>query len=518
MPLRHSLANLPVSLVAILISCLFSLVVILQNPILNDDAYSYLRAAELFNLSGAGAVLETYGWYGYSVLIALADRILPGDIKTAAHLLNTAAYALLVHVFIQLCREYQDLRRIQWFAALTVLVFPLLNEMRFFLIRDAAFWALTLLSFLYLLRYLRNGLLRSALWWFLTLLAAITFRLEGLLLLVATPIVLLLTPDPAQPGSHRWRQTGMLMGVMGAGLVAVLLLGALLGLDLPGLVLFAYRYYLPQLANLWPLLVSSAEQLNQALFTLDNFPGSDNVLMGLTILLFAYLFTMFANLVNALSLPAVLLLMHGWWVNRLILPANFRRPLFVYIGTALLGLLMFVLIMHFLTQRYTMLPCLLLLSLMPMILNKLYERAVVRNKYKRFRLLVVLFCVYYLIDSLFSFGASKTHVEEAIAWSRSNLPATAVLHTNQFAIAYESGRMEQYDRISTSAEDTVNFALDPIQTGPGAGNQGAPHYFLLDVRSTETELRQRLDSNPQLLHVTSFRNNRNDEIRVYQRQ
>jgi len=514
MSLRFSPANLPVSLVAVVLSCLFSLVVILQNPVLNDDAYSYLRAAEVFNASGAAVVLETYGWYGYSIVIALADHILPGDLKTSAHLLNTAAYALLVYAFIELCREYQNLRRVQWYAALTVLLFPLLNEMRFFLIRDAAFWALTLLSFLHLLRYIRHGALRSAIFWFIALITGIAFRLEGLLLLAAAPIALLLTPDTVLAGK-RWHQTGMLLAVIAAGLAGVLLLGFLVQLDLPGLAVFAYRFYLPLLGNLWPVLTESAEQLNQALFTLENFPGSNNVMMGLTILLFAYLFTMFANLVNALSLPAVLLLMHGWWVNRLILPAHFRNALFTYIGTALLGLLIFLLIMHFLTQRYTTLPCLLLLSLLPLILNKVYERAVVRNKYRRFKFILLFFCTYYLVDSLFSFGPNKQHIETAVAWTRTNLPAAAVLHTNQYTIAYESGRVEHYDKISTNADDTVRFALDPNQPG-GAAN--TPTYFLLDVRSGELELKERLDSNPQLLRITSFGNNRGDEVRIYRRQ
>src|SRR5690606_18445149 len=98
----------------------------------NDDAYSYLRGAELFNESSAGTVLETYGWYGYSILIALLDKLLPGGLKVAAHVLNTGAYALLVFAFLRICREYHESRRVQWFAALVILGLPLLNEMRFF--------------------------------------------------------------------------------------------------------------------------------------------------------------------------------------------------------------------------------------------------------------------------------------------------------------------------------------------------------------------------------------------------
>src|SRR5690606_30843902 len=153
-----------VPLMAVLLSCLFSLIRIIDNPLLNDDAYKYLRAAELFNTDGISAVLDNYGWYGYSILIALADRVLPGGLLTSAHVLNTACYALLVLVFISICTSCykpttahdpvryhepaKDRQRLQLFSAFVILAFPLINEMRYYLIRDIAYWAFALLSLL----------------------------------------------------------------------------------------------------------------------------------------------------------------------------------------------------------------------------------------------------------------------------------------------------------------------------------------------------------------------------------
>jgi hypothetical protein len=78
-------ARLPLTPLAVLLSCLFSLLVILQNPLLNDDAYKYLRAVEVFNADGALAVLESFSWPHYAFLIAFVDKVLPGGAIAAAH-------------------------------------------------------------------------------------------------------------------------------------------------------------------------------------------------------------------------------------------------------------------------------------------------------------------------------------------------------------------------------------------------------------------------------------------------
>ena len=73
MPGRKSLASLPLLPLALLVSLLFSLLLALTNPLLNDDAFTYIKAAERFQQDGIDAVLQEYGWHAYSVLIALAD-------------------------------------------------------------------------------------------------------------------------------------------------------------------------------------------------------------------------------------------------------------------------------------------------------------------------------------------------------------------------------------------------------------------------------------------------------------
>ena len=493
-----------IGLLAIVLSCLLSVFSISTNPLLNDDAYGYLRAAEIFNIAGIDAVLDSYGWYGYSILIALADLILPGSLLLAAHLLNTASFALLVFSFIKISCEFSSdqshQQRIQFFAAATILAFPLLNEMRFFLIRDFAFWAFTLLSLQQLIVYQRNGLLRSAICWSLAVLIAILFRLEGILLAIFVPFSLLLGTT-----ANKGKRFLTLICVLFASILLVLMLAFLLQINLLELMQYAYRYYLPLLFNLGTVLTDSALNVNTALFTVENFPGTDNVGYGLMIAIFAYFFTVVANLVNALSVPFTVLLLFATWHGHLHLPHKIRWLVLSYIGCTLLGLLLFLFIMHFLTQRYAALLCILLLTLVPGALNSMYEKALANHSTKRFLYMLGIFCVYFSGDSLISFGYSQHYLKEASDWSVSNLPAATNLHTNHYAIAYNSKRIEAYDKISLSAASTIT------QSKRG-------DYLMLAVRQSESEIRALLDANQQLQLITRFSNTRGDEVRVYQQQ
>ncbi|MGV3592424.1 MAG: hypothetical protein ACO1PZ_12100 [Gammaproteobacteria bacterium] len=490
-------ARLPIVPLAIMLSCLFSLVVILQNPLLNDDAYGYLRAAEVFNDDGARAVLESFGWYHYSILIALLDHIVPGDLVVAAHVFNTAMYALLTHAFLLLARELRATPLAQFFAALCILVLPLTNEMRYFLIRDTGFWAFAVLSLVFLIRFARSGELRHAAQWSFALAVATAFRLEALLLMALVPWTLLL-PDASTSLRVRARRCGQLVGILAALVVAILLLSLLAGLSLPELIAYAYRWYLPRLAELPELLKAMASGVGEALFTPDNYPGSDHTAIGIVVALFAYALALVTNLVNALSLPLALVLVSARLaIGKSELQPPSGRMLQGYIAVAALALLMFVVIMQFLTQRYATLLTLLVLALLPPALDDLYAR--VRNP-RRFHGWLGFVVFYYVVDSLVSFGYAQTHVEDAIAWTRTELPADQTLKTNNFAIAYRSGRVTDYHTTQRDAEAVAATAT-------------SGDVLVLEVdRGSDVDFTVAV---PDLVEVERFANERGDEVRVY---
>lgn len=498
-PLLRFFRHGDIRLFAVALSCLFSLAAVLAEPVLNDDAFGYLRAAELFNSAGAGAVLDEYGWYGYSLLIALADRVLPGGPLAAAHLINTAAFGLLVWVFITLMSEYRDGTRVRLFAAVAILVFPLVNEMRHFLVRDFAFWAFCMLALLQLIRYHRHSRARNALGWCLAMLAAIFFRLEGLVLLVLTPLSLLV--NGALPWQRRLRDYGLIQLILLIGVVLVYLLCLTLGVDLPELMRYAYRHYLPLLFDFGSVLMSTATALNQSIFTPQNFPGNSG--HGIVVLFIAYTYTVAVNLINALTLPVALLLVYGLIGKRYRVSPHASLPALFFLGGSLLSLLIFMFIMHFLTTRYATLAALILLSFVPLCLDDAFRQAWRSGAVRHFHLAFGFFVFYFLVDSLVSFGYSKDYERDAAQWSRDHLAtASGELYTNSYTVAYVSGKVPEYDKIN---KDALAY-LDHLKSGD---------HLAAVIRYDETQLREMLDARGDLELLVNFANERDDQVRIY---
>jgi hypothetical protein len=491
------LKQLPPQWVAAVVGAAFSLWSIVKNPVLNDDAYQYLRAAELFSSDGASAVFTHYGWFNYSIVIALLHRVLPGSLLASAHVLNLLLQTLLITTFVRVSQRVQAGRRIGWLAALALLAYPQLNEMRFMLIRDFGFLAFVLLSLELLLLLRDSGRWQHAALWVFAISLAAVFRLEALMLAVVAPLALL--------GNGNHRKVLWLYFILFALALFTSFVSALMQVDLPGLIQFAYRYYLPPLFDLPALMAHSGNLVMQQLFSPDNFPASNNAAVGPIILLFAYGYSVLAILVQALSVPLSLLLLHAGWRGWLRPAEAMRGPLAAYAFCAFLSLLLFISIMHFLTERYTMLLCLLLLLLVPGVLNRWIDHAQTKRKRSRYVFAAGFFLVYFFTDSLVSFGYSTDYLPQALGWLRANDTASTAFHTNSPYMAYGSGRISDYDNIHQNIIET----LANIQSGDT---------LALTVGGEDQTTKNMLQQDQRLVLLQIFANRKNDAVRIYRVQ
>lgn len=483
---------------AMAVSLLWSLIVISGNPLPNDDAFSYLHAAEVFSQNGLDATLSEYGWYGYSVLIALVDSLLPTDLLMSAHLLNAAFYCLLVFAFITLSGELGSSRNTSLFAALIILCYPTVNEMRFNLVRDFAYWGFVLSALIQLIRFRKSGAIIHGLGWMTAMMAAVFFRLEGLLILILSPFALLFGQD--RPGSSPVGQLGLLFGFLLVGAIVILGVFQLAGIDLVEVFNFAYRWYLPLLNEYPDTLQNAAEGVSLSDHVSEQLlPFSGK---GFLLLFIGNLYAVIANLVMALGPAVSLLMLYGFIKHRPALDTASLWPWRFYLAGALLALLLFVSIMQFLTSRYAVMTALLLLATLPHLLDTLYRAATAKGKAGTFRVTALICAVYFSIDSLVTFGYSKSYIEEAIAWTRNELPPTSSLVTNNFAVAYFSGKVEQYDDI------------DPDPALVISGVSGSD-YLVLDLPHDASETRALIESHRSLEEVTRFSNSRNDAVIVF---
>jgi hypothetical protein len=487
-----------IRITAVILSCLFSLIVIASHPIPNDDAFSYLKAADLYNQSGLEAMLSAYGWYGYSALIAFTDSFLPLDTLASAHLLNMLSCALLTWAFITLCAECHHGERIPFFAAAIILVYPTINEMRYELIRDFFYWACCLSALIHLIRFHRSGHWMNAVGWMLAMITAVFFRLEGLLLLALSPFALLMSgKDTMKQRLYKLMPLGIL-GIV--GLTGALLVFSLAGIHLVDVFRFAYRWYLPLLTDFTQTILGAADSSNLSYHLssqLAPFTGK-----GLLVLLFGVLYSVLANLADALGNGLAVLTLYWAYRYKTQPEESARWPWLFFLGGSLFTLLLFVCIMQFLTSRYAVMSALMVLVLLPRYLDQLYVSARAQLRLPLFNKLFAAALFYFTVDSLVSFGYSKQYIEDAIDWTQSNVPADSMVQTNSYALAYFTGLVSDYDQVET----------DPLIT---LGTTAGKHFLILALSHRDAEARELASMQAGLQEVAHFANKRNDAIVIY---
>jgi len=455
-------ATTDIRLWAVGLSLLLSLWHALLNPIPNADGFEYVRIADVFLNDGLMAAFALYPSATYPVLIGVL-QLLGLDPFVAGQVLNALFYALLVNVFLSIVLEIRESRRQAIIAAVVVLVFPQLNEYRFFLIRDIACIALVLAGTLQLMRYARAPAWREAGLFCVALLGAALFRAEALVYLFLSPLVLLWWggaafagvsgseqfaggPAPTRPTalttSAAWlRLQGLTVGLAVAGVLAL----GIAGVDVPGTLLRILSVYLPFLTAALQTLGEANTGLSDAIFGAyaADFSGEHLWLFMLggmaTLLVF--------KLASGFGVPVLLVLLYGWRTRTLPLSLPALRPLLCNAGIAFVILLSFLLLTRFLSTRYTLLFCMLLLPLLPLVVDTAIERLPQHPRATLVKGLAGFLLLFCLVDAHVSFGRSKQSLQEASAWLRSNAVAGSVLLTNSNYVAYYSGMVADYDKV-----------------------------------------------------------------------
>ncbi len=483
--------------VAVCVSIIFSWLVTSSQVVLNDDAYSYLKAAETFSDQGLKSTLGLYGWYGYSVVIALADSILPTTLINSAHLFNALCFALLTWFFITLVNEFSRTKEAAIFAAIVILCYPTINEMRFALVRDFGYWASCLAGLIQLIRYSRHGKIENAVGWVISMGIAVFFRLEGLLLVMITPFALFVVGhDRAVSIGRFFKLVSLLIGA------AILLLAIFIfsGIDLVDIFRFAYRWYLPLLADYPGTITGAAENTSLSFHMSEQirpFTGK-----GVIILFLGYFYTVVLNIIMAIGPAFSLFILYGLLTSWRTCDTVLKSALGFYLASSVVALIIFVSIMQFLTTRYAVMTSLFLLVLMPLILEVLYASAMKSGNQKRFHGIFAVLIMYFFVDSLFSFGYSKHYLDEAISWARDIPAANEQILTNNSAIAYHSGRVANYDEVETDI-GTILAATPSYE------------YLVVEVAHDDEAARSLLNASSRIEESLRFSNSRNDAVIVY---
>ena len=98
---------------AVIASLLLSGFSALNASLPNDDAYTYLRTAEIFLNDGVTAAISHYTWAGYPILIGITS-MLGLSLLQAAYTLNAVFYGLLVFSYISIIQQIDKSRLVAY--------------------------------------------------------------------------------------------------------------------------------------------------------------------------------------------------------------------------------------------------------------------------------------------------------------------------------------------------------------------------------------------------------------------
>jgi len=439
---KTSWQSIDVRLFAVAASLLLSLFAILTSDIPNDDAYTYIRTADIFLEQGLGAATEHYTWVGYSFLIGIVSKLgLP--LFAAAYVLNSILYALIVYSFTSIVQTIEKSEAIVWLSALIILVYPELNEYRDMVIRDIGFWGLALFGLWQFILYLQKRQLKHGIAFCLALGLAIVFRAEAIAYLALTPFSLLF--DNSRSSVENRKSLLRILAVV-AGFV---ILGAL-ALLATGVNVFAQALefvsvYQPFLMNALSPSEAAQAAMGNAIF--GEYASTFSREYVIAVVAVGLLVVLFMTMFYAISGPYFWLVVFGWYRNHLPKKTKELLPIFAYFLVNTIIILTFLYITRYLDSRYAVILGLMVASLVPFVTHSIVERNRGTGSEQVGTYVLVFFFVFCAIDSYISFGKPKGWLLDSATYLSDNTPAQSSVLTNNHTIAYYSGRVEDYDEV-----------------------------------------------------------------------
>ncbi len=429
-------------LLAVVVSLAVSLLILLVEDAPNDDAYAYIRTAEIVLNDGIGAAIQHYAWVSYSLLIALVSQ-LGFDLLTSAYLINSLFFALLVYSFLSIVRLINDSKLVGILAALCILLYPQLNEFRFDVIRDVGYWALSIFALWQFLLYFNFHRNKNLIAFGIGLLLASSFRPEAIIYLIATPFALLL--DKSLEVDNRRRYFAKAMGLAAGILAFSFVVLALMGTSITALLTDFVSVYEPFINSTFNPSEADSSALSTAIFGehAASYSGPYISLFLFTGLLAILIVKLFSGIGG----PFFWLLVYGGFKRSIKLERNLYLPIMFFLVTNVAIVFMFILVTRYISSRYAMLFCLLLVLLVPMVIANIIQqldRSTLKNVGMR---VIILFFGYCAFDSFISFGQSKTFVFDSVNWIATQTNNESGLLTNNHAVAYYSGKVDDYDQV-----------------------------------------------------------------------
>jgi len=491
----------PLVLTATLVSLALSYWTLVLDPVINIDGTLYIQAAEHFAAGRWSAGIQIYKWPFYSLLVGATSAVTGLGGGHAAYLLNAGLYVLVVLGFAAMVRALGGSGRVLWLAAGLVLLHPVLNEFRPFVIRDIGYWACYLWSLAYLLAYVRHG--RAPLLIVGAVLAAVAalFRIEGAILVAVAPACLVAA---RLRGSMASRVVSL---TAAAAVIAVLAAAPLwqyvseVHVSIDDLLRTPASHWL----HSWELLGSQVADRLDALRR--ELPGLGSTAAALPVYLVVALLMSVLELAKSMGL--VYAGVSAWALTR---RAEYFEPSVTRWWWLLAGLqamlvLKFALTSFFLADRYPVALGLTLLAVVPFWVDDMWQRFAALTAGARRTALAVLFLA--VVEGVVALDVStgKQYLKDAGLWLRATAPSGSSVYSNSRILIYYSGLQET----RPGAAHTWEAAMHEIWSDSWRDHD----FFALAVdesrRRNEVQLLRKLGTSP----VSTFSNDDGDRVLIF---
>jgi len=495
MPVSRPENRLFAHVLLIAASCALSALAILRDPLVNETGVRYLVLAQRVAAEGLAAFQAPTGFSLYALAIAAVQAGSGLSVLASARLLDAALFALLALGFARLVELLGADRRFYGWGAVVLLLFPQLNAFRGLVGVESAFWALLLGSLPALGRYLGTQRWQDALAWAAWIVAAAAFRAEALVYALLLPLACLWPRRDMPRLAGLVRLHACLAAIALLPLLALARFGLLA--ELSDQVFTATTAMLKGTAN--GFAAASARYASLVLDPQARAFASWSLAAGLLALLAL-------GFAASFGLPYLCLLGWGILTRRGALPDPARGLHRCFLGCALLVVTGAVARSQHVAPA-EMLP-LCLAALIPCVFaaRELVTRAM-RSRLRTFaRAALALLLLVLFAEGFLNLGSRTSYLLESIAWVQDNVPAHAVVLSNDRRLAWYSGARVDWPAVERAG--TADSA--PVKIPPDvdyliihhrgarypAGRDRLPAALLVPSQAADFEVAARFDGSP----------------------
>ena len=444
------------------ISILLSLLVMSHHQPINPDGILYIHAAQAYLAGGIHAAMQIYPRPFLSILMATLSQVAHLPLLVSGLIISSAFMVLLVVSFISLIKTLGGDHRLQWLAALVILINHHLNVYRDNVMRDYGYYALAILAMIFLIRFLRDYRWRDAIAWTLIILLATLFRIEGIAFAFAGPAILLLKPKLSFIKK---------IGYCLRGYTLLIIIALLLG----GYILMHHV----QVINTHTSFTQMSVQLlhgfalsSQKFHTLSNLIDTQiHVISPLehgkapTLLLSGIVGIFVATVISTLGIVYSILAAYAFFNQKVKTDWSGFAILFGFMIINVVVLFVWLSQQYYLPTRHVEYLSLILAAAVPYAIAAFYDNWKTRARTLTGKLWVFpLMCVglvYVTIAGIGHFGTSKTYLLTSANWLYKHVPIHHTIYTNNEQLAFYAtnpyGTRARHFNIILSGESSLDL-------------------------------------------------------------